>query len=63
MKLVVQRVKNASVTVDNEVIGKIDKGYLVLLGVAPTDTKEIADYLVKKLIKNNLLYQRHYCHS
>ena len=43
MKLVVQRVKRASVTVDNEVIGKIDKGYLVLLGVTHTDTKEVAD--------------------
>lgn len=50
MKLVVQRVKNASVTVEKEIVGKIDEGYLVLLGVAPTDTKEIADFLVKKLL-------------
>ncbi len=49
MKLVVQRVKNASVEVDNKIVGKIDKGYLVLLGVTHKDTKEIADYLVKKL--------------
>ena len=49
MKLVVQRVKNASVEVDKKTVGKIDKGYLVLLGVTHTDTKEIADYLVKKL--------------
>lgn len=49
MKLVVQRVKNASVEVDKKIVGKIDKGYLVLLGVTHTDTKEIADYLVKKL--------------
>lgn len=50
MKLVVQRVKNASVTVEEDIVGKIDEGYLVLLGVAPTDTKEIADFLVKKLL-------------
>lgn len=50
MKLVVQRVKNASVTVEEDIVGKIDEGYLVLLGVAPTDTKEIAEFLVKKLL-------------
>ena len=49
MKLVVQRVKNASVEVDKKIVGQIDNGYLVLLGVTHTDTKEIADYLVKKL--------------
>lgn len=51
MKLVVQRVKNAKVTVDNNITGQIGRGFLVLLGVAPTDTKEIADYLVQKLVK------------
>ncbi len=49
MKLVVQRVKNSKVTVDNKIIGKIEKGFLVLLGVTHTDTKETADFLVKKL--------------
>ena len=49
MKLVIQRVKNASVEIDKKIVGKIDKGYLVLLGVTHTDTKETADYLVKKL--------------
>ena len=49
MKLVVQRVNNASVKVDNNIVGAIDKGFLVLLGVTHTDTKETADYLVKKL--------------
>ena len=42
MKLVIQRVTHASVTVDNNVIGKIGKGYMVLIGVSDTDTKEIA---------------------
>ena len=49
MKLVIQRVKNASVEVEGTIVGKIDKGYLVLLGVTHSDTKEIADYLSKKL--------------
>lgn len=51
MKLVVQRVKNAQVEVDGSIVGKIGKGFLVLLGVTHEDTKEQADYLVKKLCK------------
>lgn len=50
MRFVIQRVKNASVEVDNKVVGAIDKGFLVLIGVTHDDTKEIADKLVKKLI-------------
>ena len=49
MKLVVQRVNNAKVEVDGKTVGAINKGFLVLLGVTHNDTKEIADYLVKKL--------------
>ena len=49
MKLVVQRVLEASVEVDSEIVGKIDKGFLVLIGIKKGDTKEAADYLVKKL--------------
>ena len=49
MKLVIQRVKNAEVEVDGKIVGKIDRGFLVLLGVTHDDTKEKADYLVKKL--------------
>ena len=49
MKLVVQRVKNASVSVDNKVVGKIENGLLVFIGVTHNDNKEISDYLVKKL--------------
>ena len=51
MKLVVQRVKKANVVVKEKVIGEISKGYMVLLGVGPEDTKETADFLVQKLIK------------
>ncbi len=49
MKLVIQRVKNAKVEVDGKTVGKIDTGFLVLLGVTHTDTTKTADYLIKKL--------------
>ena len=51
MKLVIQRVKHAQVDVGNKVVGKIEKGFLVLLGVTHNDTKNEADYLAKKLCK------------
>lgn len=50
MKLVVQRVDNAKVVVDKKTVGKIGKGYMVLLGVGENDTEKEADYLAKKLI-------------
>lgn len=50
MKLVIQRVKKAKVTVEENVIGTINEGFLVLIGISNNDTKENADYLVKKLI-------------
>lgn len=50
MKFVVQRVKSAKVEVEDKVVGKINNGFLVLIGVTHTDNKEIADYLVKKLV-------------
>ena len=50
MKFVIQRVKEAEMKVDGQTTGKIDDGFLVLIGITHTDTKEIADYLVKKLI-------------
>ncbi|MCI5494313.1 MAG: D-aminoacyl-tRNA deacylase [Lachnospiraceae bacterium] len=50
MKFVVQRVKYASVEVDQKCIGKINQGFLVLIGVAETDTTEIADKLIHKLL-------------
>ena len=49
MRLVIQRVTNAEVKVDGKITGKIGKGFLVLLGIKTGDTKEEADYLVKKL--------------
>lgn len=49
MKLVVQRVKNASVTIDGNLFSSINNGYLVLFGVEKNDTKEQADWLANKL--------------
>ena len=49
MKFVIQCVKNASVTVDGKVTGSIGHGFLVLCGISGTDTREIADKMVKKL--------------
>lgn len=51
MKFVVQRVKNAQVDINNKNVAKINNGLLVLIGITHTDTKEVADYLVEKLIK------------
>lgn len=50
MRLVVQRVKESNVKVENKIVGQINNGFLVLLGIKSTDTKQDADYLVKKLI-------------
>ena len=50
MKVLIQRVTSASVTVESEVIGSIDQGYLVLLGIGPEDTKDTVHRLVKKLL-------------
>ena len=50
MKLVVQRVKNAQVEVEQKIAGKIESGFLVLLGVTHKDTTEQADYLVKNYV-------------
>ena len=51
MKAVIQRVKHAQVEVDKKIVGKINEGFLILLGVAPDDTKEKADAMVKKITK------------
>ena len=51
MKLVIQRVQEASVSVDQKIVGKIGHGFMVLLGVSQTDTEEIADKMFQKLLK------------
>ncbi len=50
MKFLIQIASNASVTVDDQVIGAIPFGYMVLIGVEDADTKEIADKMVKKML-------------
>ena len=50
MKFVIQRVKQASVKVEGSVIGEIEKGYLVLIGVSDKDTEAVADKMIKKMI-------------
>ena len=50
MKLVIQRVTDVNVKINDMELSRIGKGYLVLIGINHTDTKEIADYLVKKLV-------------
>ena len=50
MRAVIQRVKESSVSVDGEIVGKIGRGLNVLLGVAQGDTEKEADYLVEKIV-------------
>lgn len=51
MRFVIQRVKQASVSVESKTIGAIGKGYLILMGVGKEDTREIADKYIDKIIK------------
>ena len=50
MRLVIQRVLNSKVEVDNKVVGKIGKGFMVLIGIKHDDTRETADLMIKKLL-------------
>lgn len=50
MKVLLQRCKNASVTVDGQVTGKIENGYLLLVGITTTDTEKEINYLVEKVV-------------
>lgn len=57
MKVLIQRVKGASVTVESETIGKISTGLLVFIGVQPTDTIEEASFLAEKVANLRLFPQ------
>ncbi len=50
MKFVIQRVTEASVAIEGEVKGRIDRGFLVLIGVGKEDSREVADKYIKKLL-------------
>lgn len=49
MRVVLQRVKEASVTIEGQVVGQIGQGYLLLVGFGPDDTEETLDYMVHKI--------------
>ena len=49
MRAVIQRVSEASVTIDEQVVGKIGRGFMILLGIHEEDTQEDADYLIRKI--------------
>lgn len=51
MKFIIQRVNKASVCVENKIVGAINKGYVVFVGISSTDTPEIADKMISKLLK------------
>lgn len=59
MRFVIQRVTEASVAVDGEMIGQIKKGYMVLIGVAESDTTQTADKLIKKMIGLRIFEDEH----
>lgn len=50
MRMVIQRVSDASVKIDNEIVGQIDDGMMVLLGVEEADEREDADWLIQKIL-------------
>ena len=50
MRLVIQRSKNASVTVDDKIVGKINSGFVILVGFTEGDTEEIIDKMINKVI-------------
>lgn len=50
MKLVIQRVTKCSVSVNHEVIGSVEKGYVVLIGISDTDTEQTVDKMVQKML-------------
>ena len=51
MRIVLQRVKSASVSIDETIVGKIGVGYVLLVGIADSDTETELDYLVRKITK------------
>nr|WP_294490470.1 D-aminoacyl-tRNA deacylase [uncultured Mediterraneibacter sp.] len=59
MRFVIQRVKEASVRIEGETVGRIEKGYLVLIGVSDSDTKETADKMIRKMTGLRIFEDEH----
>ncbi|MGL6032344.1 MAG: D-aminoacyl-tRNA deacylase [Kurthia gibsonii] len=51
MKVVLQKAKQASVTVDGQIVGQINRGYVLLVGITASDTKEQVEALANKIVK------------
>ena len=60
MRLVIQRVKQTSVSIDNKVYSSIEKGLLIFIGINVNDKKEDVSYLVKKLINMRIFNDNHH---
>ncbi len=59
MKFVIQRVDQASVSVEEQIVGSIRQGYLIFVGISETDTKEIADRMLQKALNLRLFTDEH----
>lgn len=60
MKVILQVVSHASCTIDNEIVGSVEKGYMALIGFCQEDTKEIVDKMVQKIIKLRVFVDENY---
>ena len=60
MRAVIQRVLEASVSINNQVFSKIDNGLLVFLGIEENDNKKYYPYLNHRVIKNNFYYNNYF---
>ena len=59
MKVVIQRVSQASVQIKNQTVGQIGSGFMILLGAAENDTETDVDYLVRKIVKLRIMPDNH----
>jgi len=58
MKIIIQRVTKAQVSIEGQVQGKINQGLLLLVGVGPEDQEEDLDYAVRKLVNMRIFFRR-----
>lgn len=58
MKIIIQRVKKAQVSIEGQIQGKINQGLLLLVGVGPEDQEEDLDYAVRKLVNMRIFFRR-----